>query len=141
MNFNTVLTALFIGIAYASWPIVSKYSKASPGWLGVIVMVGTTLVVLLSLIKNLSKTSIPPGKSFLFLAIASIINGFGVYLYILKSADQSIPIGLFVTIVCLVMVVYAPLFDWLLNKQALTLRQFSGMLLAAVAVYLISNSK
>jgi len=139
MNAGTIITAAFIALGFVSWVIVGSYSKASAGWVGTIVMGFTAIVVALLSGKQLMSGQLPGMKAITYLVIAGVINGIAVYLYSLKATSPLIPTGVFVVIVSVLMAVFAPCVDWILNSKILSLQQGVGVCFAVLSIYLLAK--
>ncbi|MCK4553695.1 hypothetical protein KAU19_01910 [Candidatus Parcubacteria bacterium] len=139
MNISTIITALFIAFGFVSWVIVGSYSKLSAGWVGTIVMFSTTIAVALLFGKQLVSGPLPGIRPIIYLIIAGVINGIGVYLYSSKATDPSISTGVFIVTVCVSMAVFAPLIDWILNGRILSLQQGTGVFFAVIAIYFLTK--
>lgn len=136
MNLTSLLTAVMIAVGFVGWPVIGKYSKASGAWVGTFAMVVTTIVVAIISHRQLF-LSTPSPKAFLVLTLAAVVNGVAVCLYSAKTTDPSIQSGAFVVVVATLMVIFAPILDWILNGSIPSLRQVGGFALAALAIYLI----
>jgi len=137
MNVSTILMAVFIATAYAAWPVVGSYSRASGGWIGTVVVIATGITVAICSAKQL--ISFPNTKAILLLLIAGAINGVAVYLYSCKVADVTVPTAAFVVTVAVFMSVIAPLLSWLLNGAIPTFYQTLGYGLAMSAIYFLNK--
>lgn len=139
MRVYLLLRALFISVGFAGWPIVGNFSKASGAWVGTIVLGTTGVVIALLSSRGLISNPLPSYKSIVYLVVAGVINGLACYVYSLTTVDKNIQIGLFVSLVSILMVVIAPLMSWLLNGEIISSKQIVGLFLACVSIYLLVN--
>ena len=137
MNLGTVLIALLIATAYSGWPIIGRFSGLTGGLVGVLACTGTLFAVSIMSAKEFSGLSAFTLKSILLMLVAGAINGTAVYFYSVKAADKTISTAAFIAIVCIFMVLVAPLQHWLLNGEVPTWRQVIGFGLAGLAVYFL----
>ena len=130
---------MFIGLIYLIWPIFGKWSGAPGFWVGTLACFGTFLASLALSARAMSKAPIGNVGIVFGLLLVGFINGLAVYLYSIKSTDPTVPTGLFVTTVCISMVVGAPVVDYTLNHQAISGRQMLGIAMAIGSIFLISR--
>ena len=98
---------------------------------------GTLAMVALLFSKQLIATSMPSRREWLLLLAASIVNGFGVYLYSKRAADSTVPTGAFVVMVAVSIAMAAPLLAFFVNREKLSLEQAIGLGCAVIAIYLL----
>lgn len=140
MSIGALLMGLLIAFCFTSWPIVVKFSRVGGAWGGTIVFVATCLSVALFSGKQLLGSSLPNLKALMILLVAGTINGFGCYLYSLKSSDQNIAIGVFIPTIAVMGIMLAPILAFIFDRgTVITVRQVVGMLIAGVAIYLITS--
>lgn len=138
MNLNTVFCVLFITLGFASWPVIGKWSGVSGAWFTSMVVVIGTLPVLMLSAKQMAFEGWPfTTRTFAILVIASLVNGFAVYVYGLKAGDVKVPTGLLIASVSMMNMVWATTLDWLINKQALSTRQGIGLVIGSIALFLL----
>jgi len=139
MTFTVVLIALFIAIAFSSWPIVGRYSQASGAWISVLVMSGTLFSILGIASRQITASTRPAVGAMLLLITMGMVNGLAGYIYAVKVADQNIPTAMFVITVSVLMVMMVPFVDWLLNGSVISPKQWIGILIAIIAIILIKK--
>ncbi len=139
MNFGSILMMVFIAIAFIGWPIVGKYSGASGAWIGTIMLIATTLVTGTLSLKEMARSSFPPTKAVAMLIAAGMMNGLAVYLYARKSSSPTVSTATFIVTVTVLMIVFAPILDWLFNGSIPSTRKVFGFACAAFSVYLLSR--
>lgn len=139
MDMSSVLWALGIAAVYAVWPIIGKYSGASGAWISSLVVIGTLLSTGGLSYVGLTEGRFPTIKAIILLIIIGIVNGAAVYFYSMKTSDPNISTGAFIVLVTIFMVVMAPFLDLAFNGSAISLRQWGGIVVAAVAVYLLQG--
>lgn len=135
MNMSAVLLPAFIAFTFVVWPIVGKYSGVVGPWVGVLSSVGT-----LSVVATLSGRTLATPltvREFALLLAAGAINGVGVYFYSLRTAAPTGTTSTFIVMTCIMMVVWAPILDRILNGAAFNLRHAAGFAAAAAAIYLL----
>jgi len=139
MNIWTISIALFIAFGFVGWPIVGSYSRVCGGWVGTVVLTSTAITVAMFSFRQLNSIPVPNTKAMILLLVAGIINGLAVYLYSSKITDTNVPAAVFVVMVSILMVVVAPLLNWLLNDAVPNFQQTLGFGFAIVAIYFLSK--
>lgn len=139
MDIMAGLTAVFIAIGFAGWPIISSYSRASGGWVGMVVSVSTALAVVIFSAKNLSSIPAPNLRALVLLLIAGVFNGLALCLYSFKVADTNVPTAAFVVMISIMMAMVAPVLNWMLNSAVPNQSQMLGFGFAVVAIYFLSK--
>jgi hypothetical protein len=71
-----VLWALGIGTAFAFWPILGKYSRASGAWVYIVVIVGSAIGGIGLAYSSLKEQPMPAMSAFRILLVAGMVNGF-----------------------------------------------------------------
>jgi len=137
MNTSTVLWAALIAASYIAWPLLGKWSGATATWVSCLVTAGTLIGTFTLNANRLIKEPVCSLRAITIVLIAGVVNGVAVYFYSYKVNDQTVPAGVFLMTVYIFMVVYAPTLDWLLNGTTLSARQFCGLGVALVAIYLL----
>ncbi len=139
MNSAYLGWAVFIAAAFVGWPIIGHYSKANVGWVSVCLFgIGAVVVIMLSLIsKQIHVDSIPDTKAMSWLFTAAVLNGVAAYVYAVKASDQTVATGTFVVLVSVLMAVWAPIFDWVLNGNVPTFHRGVGFGFAVIAIYFL----
>jgi CBS domain containing-hemolysin-like protein len=139
MTSRTLLSAAFVAIAFAAWPLIGRQARVSGPWMATLVMAGSAL-----LIATLSAPQLgtwPASRALWVLGAAAVANGLAVYVYASSAADPSVPTGPYIVVVSVLQVAAVPFLAWALpGGQAPTLRQAAGFAFAAVAVYLLAKS-
>lgn len=136
-----IFPILFTSFAFAAWPVIGNYSGVHGGWVGLIVAFGTVVAFgLISWIRgDISFDTMPGQKAITILMIAGVANGIGFYLYSMLVTSKDVPTAVFVVTVAVLMMVFAPLLAWMFNGDTLTQKQFLGLGISAIAVYLMVN--
>ena len=57
----------------------------------------------------------------------------------MKTTDPKVPTGIFVAILCVAMVILAPLFDLVMNGGTISARNGWGIVVAVIAIYLLQT--
>lgn len=128
-----------IALAFVAWPILSSKSGAPGAWIGLLILIGSTIGTALVGTRDIIASPLPVWKAVGIVVAAGIVNGIAVYYYGLKAADPAIPTGLFVTTMVVFMALFAPVVDWLVKGATLSTQQMVGIALAGVALYLIKG--
>lgn len=129
--------ALAIGSAYAAWSIVGKSLHLTGPWVTIIVLIGTA-VGGLGMAYNDAKTEASPTFTAIsILFIVSLLNGIGVYLQATKVVDVKIPTVNFIMTIIVTMVVMTSLFNWALNGEALSPRQWIGVGATIATIFIL----
>ena len=136
-----IIPILFTAFAFAAWPVIGNYSGAHGGWLGLVVAFGTVVAfALLAWVRgDITFEAMPGQKALGILMLAGVANGIGFYLYSMLVTSKDIPTAVFVVTVAVLMMVFAPLLAWILNGDILTPKQFFGLGVSGLAVYLMVN--
>jgi hypothetical protein len=138
MTTRVLLSAVFVAVAFAAWPLIGRASKASGPWLSVLVMCGSALIVAAMAAPQL--VSPPGGRALGLIALAALANGAAVFVYASRAADPAVPTGAFLVTVSVLQVTFVPLIVWLMpGGQMPTMRQAAGFVCAAAAVYLLAR--
>lgn len=138
MTPRTMLSAVFVAIAFAAWPLIGRESRVSGAWMATGVMVGSALTV--ALLSSTQLSQVPTGRALWVLGAAAIVNGLAVFVYASSAADPTVATGPFIVIVSVLQVVAVAFIAWMLpGGHAPTLREAAGFALAAVAVYLLAK--
>jgi len=139
MTTRVLLSAVFVAVAFAAWPLIGRASKATGPWLSVLVMCGSALIVTAMAAPQLSNP--PSGRALALVALAALANGAAVFVYAARTADPAVPTGAFLVTVSVLQVTAVPLLAWLMpGGQMPTLRQAAGFACAAAAVYLLAKA-
>jgi drug/metabolite transporter (DMT)-like permease len=131
--------ALFIATSFVLWPIIGKSTGASGQWVNNVVLIGCTLVSVSLAMPGMSQQPLPSLKAFLLLGIAACINGFGFFMYSMKTTDPTIQTGTFMCLVTILMVIIGFAASWMFTDQAVTVRQGIGLIMAIIAIGLITG--
>jgi len=81
----------------------------------------------------------PTTTAFGWLLLAGLVNGVAVYFYAVKAADPQVPTGPFIMTLIVLMVMLTPLFNYLLNGDVLSVRQWLGLGMALLAIFLLAG--
>jgi len=139
MTGRVLLSAAFVAIAFAAWPLIGRESRASGAWLGVVVMAGSALMVAALSASQLSMT-MPTGRAWWLLGAAAAANGAAVYVYASNTANPAVPVASFLVTVSVLQVTAVALLAWAMpGGQVPTARQMAGFVCAAAAVYLLTK--
>jgi drug/metabolite transporter (DMT)-like permease len=139
MNTSSIITAILIALAFGTWPIIAKYSGASLAYTTVIIYGGGLLSTLILASKHLTKEPFCTTKAIIIVGLCSLINGVAVWFYTTKSIDKGINTSLFMVMVSLAGIIVSPVFNQLLNHETLTNKQWLGIVLAIVVVWLMKK--
>jgi len=139
MNFSTVAKAVFISMGFTGWPIIGRYSGATGGWVGIIVLGATVITVGIFSAKEMASIPAPGLKAITLLVVAGIVNGIAFYLYSMTTTDSSVPTGVFVVTVSLLMVTVAPVLDYIFNEGTFSRNQVAGLGFAFIAILMLSR--
>jgi drug/metabolite transporter (DMT)-like permease len=138
MAWQEVFEVALIAMGMASWPILGKYSQASPGWISAIVLgvTGIVAIALACLQGGPHTSSLPAPGKLLMLISAGVINGLATYRYASRARMEG-QTGKYLVLVAVLIVIEAPFFDMLLNGSSLTVRQWTGVGCGIACVYLL----
>lgn len=140
MTWRVILSAVFVALAFATWPLLGRESRVSGAWLAVVVMGGSAVLIGLLSASQLT-TGAPAARAWWLLAVAALINGVAVYVYAARASDPSVPAAPFLVMVSVLQITAVPLIAWVMpGGVAPTLRQAAGFVCAAAAVYLLAKS-
>lgn len=139
MTWRVITSAVFVALAFATWPLLGRESRVTGAWLAVAVMGGSAVLIGMLSASQLS-TAVPSGRAWWLLAAAALVNGVAVYIYAARTADPSVPTAQFLVIVSVLQITAIPLIAWALpGGLAPTFRQAAGFVCAAAAVYLLAK--
>lgn len=136
---TNIFWAIGIALAFASWPLVGAYAGTTAIWLGVITASFTVLPQLVLGYDAMANGPALTTKAFLILAAAGIFNGLGVYFYSIKLSDVTVNTTVFVITMLMMLMIWTPLLNWMMNGVTISGRQMAGLGLAMVAVYLLNG--
>lgn len=139
MNTNTFITAIFIAIGFAGWPIIGKYSGMNSGFIAIFVGVSTAVTVAIISARQLSGIGSISCTPLLFLIVVGVINGIAFQLYSNKVADTTVPTAVFMVTVSILMSVATPILHWLLNGAVPNSNQIIGFGFSIITVYFLSK--
>lgn len=137
LNPGTILALFFIAIVYDTWGLLGKYTGATGPWMSAIVFLGTFIGAFAMSAPGVMSSPAPSLGGVALLLLAGILNGVAVYVASVKMVDPSIPSAIFFITLLVLMVVLTPFISWLLNGETLTPRQWLGVLVACLAIYLL----
>ncbi len=139
MSMLHLLWAAGIALAFASWPLVGAYAGAAAVWLGVVTASFTVLPQVILGADAMMHGPTPSARGFFILAVAGIFNGIGVYYYSIKVTDTTINTTVFVVTMLMMLMVWTPILNWVMNGVTLNLRQLLGVAIALLAVYVLNG--
>jgi len=139
MTPRTLLSAVFVAIAFAAWPLIGREARVSGVWMATAVMVGAAVAITLVSLPQLHGW--PSARALWILAAAALADGLAVYVYSQSVSNPAVAVGPFIVVVSVLQVAAVPFIAWAMPEgQAPTLRQAVGFAFAAVAVYLLARS-
>lgn len=139
MTTQTILSAGFVAIAFAAWPLIGRQASVSGPLMATIVMVGSALAV--TLLSSSQLAPLPAPRALWILGAAAIVNGLAVFVYSASVANPAVPTGPFIVVVSVLQVAAVPFIAWVMPAgSAPSLRQAAGFAFAAVAVYLLAKT-
>ena len=139
MTGRVVLSAVFVALAFAAWPLLGRESLVSGAWMASVVMGGSAVLIVMLSASQLA-IGMPTGRAWWLLGAAAIANGVAVYVYASQAANPTVPAASFIVLVSVLQVTAIPLLAWALpGGLAPTMRQAAGFVCAAAAVYLLAK--
>lgn len=139
MNPQNLIFAVITAIIFCSWPILAKYAGTSLAYTNLIIYTGGLIATVVMVGKRLAVEPVCSFKGLLMVGIASLINGFAIWVYTLKAIDKETNTALFVATVSIVGVVMAPIINIFVNNEQLTTKQWLGVALAIIVVWLMKK--
>lgn len=141
MNIGMIFVTSFIGLSFIAWAILSKFLGFHGAWANVVVTLGTGLTALcLSRFYIVTQhLSAPPLKSIIILFCVAMVNGYAVSLYARNVANPEIPAAIFMVMVSVFMVIWAPILDYAFNSATPSIRHIFGYVCAIGAIYLLTK--
>lgn len=139
MDLSLLALTAFVGVSFVTWAVVADWLKVDGPWVGVIILISTCAAVAILSGRQLIQIQMPSSRAIGYLLAVGAFNGVGFYCYTLKIAEKSIPIGILSASISIMMVIAAPVLDYLINSKAISVKQFAGFGLASIAIYLINN--
>ncbi|MEO6223150.1 MAG: hypothetical protein ABIP90_07850 [Vicinamibacterales bacterium] len=138
MTPRTLLSAVFVAVAFAAWPLIGRESRVSGAWMATGVMIGSALTV--ALLSSSQLAQVPAGRALWVLCAAAVVNGLAVFVYASSAADPLVPAGPFIVVVSVLQVAAVALIAWVMpGGRAPSFREAAGFAFAAVAVYLLAK--
>jgi len=122
-----------------AWPVLGKYSGASGAWITIVILVGSAIGGIGPAFPETRGQVMPTTTAFGWLLLAGLVNGVAVYFYAVKAADPQVPTGPFIMTLIVLMVMLTPLFNYLLNGDVLSVRQWLGLGMALLAIFLLAG--
>src|SRR5580698_10124042 len=117
MNVKTFVVTLFIACAYAAWPNLAKAFKVGGGLVNAMVVAVTAMIVFLMARSEIAQcVSLSRGK-LLAIFLFGVANGLAVYLFGEFVAKADVATGMFQGAVFALVVLLAPLADWLVTRH------------------------
>jgi len=138
MNVSTILVAILISLIFTSWPILAKYSGAHFAWVNLIIYAGGLTAVGIMGAKRLATEAITT-KAVIILVVISIINGLAVWFYTIKATDKEINTSLFMVTSSLSAIIIAPILNLFINHETLNNKQWVGVIMATIVVWLMKK--
>ncbi|GEM_PF-4383882 len=80
---------------------------------------------------------VPSVTAIALLFFVSFFNGAGVHFQATKVVDPLVPTVSFITAIIILMLVMTPTYNFLLNGEGLTVRQWVGLGLALLTVFVL----
>ena len=133
--------ACAIALAFVAWPIGGGFSKATGAWVSFAVFLVTTLTTFAVSYKEIASQPLPSVKTLLILSFLGFINGLACYYYasMTNPSRSDIPAGILVITVAVLMVIFAPILDMVLNQKQLSLQQWGGIGVICIGIVLVGN--
>lgn len=129
--FYSIITGVFFGI----WPLISRTTGLSTMWTAMTVTVGTAIIVICGITKELQ---LPPTRSLLIGTFAGLVSGLGLLTYgkLISNSQQwdmsiTIPISLIVTPMVIIFG------GWFFFHETITPTKAIGSGLGLIAIYLM----
>ncbi len=139
MTAQTLLSSIFVAIAFAAWPLIGRQALVSGAWMATVVMIGSAMSV--TLLSSTHLAPWPAPRAWWILGAAAVVNGLAVFVYSATVANPAVPTGPFIVVVSVLQVAAVPFLAWVMPAgQAPSLRQAAGFAFAAVAVYLLAKN-
>lgn len=139
MTGRVILSAVFVALAFAAWPLLGREARVTGAWMASVVMGGSAMLIVLMSSSQFA-TGMPTSRAWWLLGTAAVANGMAVYVYASRAADPTVPAASFIVLVSVLQVTAIPLLAWALpGGVAPTMRQAAGFVCAAAAVYLLAK--
>lgn len=139
MTTQTLLSAAFVAVAFAAWPLIGREARVSGAWMATAVMIGAAISV--TLMSSTQLTPWPSSRALWILGVAAVTNGLAVFVYSSSVTNQAVAVGPFIVVVSVLQVAVVPFIVWAMPAgRAPSLRQAAGFVFAAIAVYLLAKS-
>ncbi len=140
MNLHIIFISIFIGSIFVGWPTVAKYLGFHGAWANIVVSLGTGITAILLSWHYIATQNIktPDLKGVIILLVVSAVNGYAVTLYAREATNPNLPTAIFIVLVSVFMVVWAPILDYVLNGNAPNFKHLIGYLCSIGAIYFLS---
>jgi drug/metabolite transporter (DMT)-like permease len=139
MNTDIIFGAIFIALSFTSWGIIAKYLNVPGHWASIIIIIGSFISAISFSISKIISEPLNNYKGLVILFTIGLINGFAVYRYGKYCVNQSVPTGIFVSMVVTLQLILAPFIDYIVNRNIPSIRQIIGVSLAIIAVIIMKK--
>ncbi len=140
MDIKTFLFATFIAAAYTSWPNLAKALNVKLGAILFVVLVVALVIAILVFWKDIAEIGSVPRKALFIIFAVAVANGLATYLCGAVAADKTVQTGIFLVVVFVLQMAFAPIADWLINHNKPSTLQYIGLGLAAPIMWLLAQS-
>lgn len=126
MSIYDWLSAIFVGFGFTAWAVWGKYYHIHPILLGLMstsLIALTVTIISLNQLGNIGARPFNSFRSFFVMVFLCVVNGVAFFVYSGKIADKTINTGIYIVVVSVLMLVSASGLDWLINGNALSIKQ------------------
>ena len=134
-----VLLSILAALGFGGWPLIARWSQASPAWINVVLTVTTGVFVALALAKDLVGPTKPSLTALGLLTLAGAINALGFLAYGKVIGNPQWEISRFLPLVVITMTLVTGLGGILFFGEAVTGRKLLGLMLALAAAWLLAG--
>lgn len=139
LSLSAIGFAIFIAGAFASWPLIGKYTGTAGLWVNAIVLVASSVSGIALAAPHMAKIPGPSLGAMALVALAGLANGAAVYYYSVMAVNPAIPTGRFIMTVIIMMVLWSAVFAYLFFGETLNVRQWMGVAAALLAIVLLAG--
>ncbi len=135
---NALVFSIAAGIFFGSWPLIARFANLSSFWVAFFIPFGTILLVALAWAPKFLTASSLSWRAVLVGLLAGACNGLGMLFYgqVISRADWDV--SKYVPLVAIVSIAAAAVGAFTLFREPITIQKIAGLVLAAVAVWLLS---
>lgn len=135
---NPLILSLLAGFFFGLWPVIARSAGLPSYWIAFLIPLGTLLVVSIVAIPRMLSNNFSLSTLILIGLVAGAVNGLGMLAYGRVLANGNLNVSKYVPIVAVVSIAAAAIGAFVVFKEPITLQKATGLIAAAIAVWLLS---